>query len=96
MPNTDADGAMIVAERIRRGMLGVRIDVGGAFAGVTVSIGVNTIWPNEALSGLKTLLDIVDRALYKAKQSGRNRVVEASTLPDHGRNDELEQFRLSS
>lgn len=80
MPNTDADGAMIVAERIRRGMLGVRIDVGGAFAGVTVSIGVNTICPNEALSGLKTLLDIVDRALYRAKETGRNRVVEASAL----------------
>jgi diguanylate cyclase len=96
MPNTDADGAMIVAERIRRGMLGVRIDVGGAFAGVTVSIGVNTVRPEEALSGLRTLLDIVDRALYQAKQSGRNRVVEASALPDREQDNELQQFGLSS
>ena len=80
MPNTDADGAMMVAERIRRGMQGVRIDLGDALVGVTVSVGVHTIRPVDAMQDMRKLIEIVDQALYRAKALGRNCVVEASTL----------------
>jgi diguanylate cyclase (GGDEF)-like protein len=82
MPNANADGAMIVAERIRRGILGMRVETGGSLAGVTVSIGVHTVLPQETPADLKSLLDAVDRALYRAKQTGRNKVVAASELAD--------------
>jgi len=80
MPNTDTDGAMIVAERIRLGIQRIRIDLGKAIVGVTVSIGVNTIRPGEIMSEMHTLVEAADRALYHAKQLGRNRVVEACAL----------------
>jgi len=80
MPNTDADGAVMVAERIRRGMQGVRVDLGDALVGVTVSVGVHTIRPADAMQDMRKLIEIVDQALYRAKALGRNRVVEASTL----------------
>ena len=72
LPQTSGEAAMQVAERIRRSVEGMRIAHNGTDIAVTVSIGVAT-W-NETVTDLKTMIAAADRALYRAKAAGRNRV----------------------
>ena len=65
LPDTDSDGAKFVAERLRCGIEGIR---------ATISIGVST-YP-EAAKDSSHLIEKADNMLYKAKQSGKNRVCE--------------------
>lgn len=75
LPQTSLGGAMAVAERLRLSI--AKADVGDETSGklgVTVSIGVACLSDCEAETG-KELLQAADRALYVAKDQGRNRVV---------------------
>jgi two-component system cell cycle response regulator len=73
LPDTDRDGAFLVAERLR-----AKIEL-LTFAGelaplrVTVSLGVAT-YPNQGISTVDELLRAADTLLYQAKRDGRNRV----------------------
>ncbi|MBU0961600.1 MAG: GGDEF domain-containing protein, partial [Proteobacteria bacterium] len=70
LPANDEKEAVACAERIRRGIAaGVSKKI--PFP-VTISAGVARY---EAGDSLQTLTDRADQALYKAKQSGRNKVV---------------------
>jgi len=51
----------------------------GARLSVTVSLGA-AVWPTDGKDE-ETLLAAADRALYAAKQAGRNRMAAASALP---------------
>ncbi len=74
MPDTPAEIAGKVAERLRAQIEGERFDAGdGRFLDVTVSIGVATI--TGADTHASAILKRADNALYEAKNSGRNRVV---------------------
>jgi diguanylate cyclase (GGDEF)-like protein len=79
---TDLPGALIVAERIRASTEEVRLAVPGAAepARVTVSIGVASA-PQHGAAASELLL-VADRALYRAKNGGRNRVEAGERLPD--------------
>jgi diguanylate cyclase (GGDEF)-like protein len=79
MPNTEEEGALKTADRIRRSIEEDQVIFEAARISVTASIGV-ACWPSHA-KDTKGLIAAADRALYAAKQSGRNRVVSASTLP---------------
>lgn len=71
LPQTDVDGAMVVAERMRQSV--EQHDFPLAEAGtITVSIGVAT-FPDDAADP-HALIMASDRALYTAKRLGRNRV----------------------
>lgn len=78
MPDTPAEVAATVAERLR-GMIEARpfqLRSGETPLMLTASMGIATIGP-----GIETpeqLLKQADRALYEAKNSGRNRVVAAA------------------
>lgn len=76
MPETAWEEARTAGERIRRAVEGISI-VGEEVlpAGLTVSVGVAS-FPEHADSG-QTLLQAADRALYQAKERGRNQVVGA-------------------
>ncbi len=74
---TDAEAAVIVAERIRSG-IAVRFAGNFGSAMVTASLGVAAI-PGDAVDA-KTLIAAADQALYTAKASGRNRVARAVAL----------------
>ena len=78
LPHTDASGARAIAERIRQGIQHLP-PVAGDSEPVTVSIGLST-WDKRSSASLEQLLLSADRALYEAKNSGRNRVVDAATL----------------
>ena len=79
----DRDGAYQVADRVRAAIAAHPINPGGGYKGgpvaVTVSMGVAVIAPDAAT--IPALMDAADRALYGAKQTGRNRVVAASDSP---------------
>jgi diguanylate cyclase (GGDEF)-like protein len=76
MPNTQH--ADTCAEDCRRNIENLRIlhEDSTTSKYVTVSIGVSTIIP-QLHSDLTEFISSVDRVLYKAKESGRNRVVSA-------------------
>jgi diguanylate cyclase (GGDEF)-like protein len=69
LPQANPEGAMIVAERLRKRMAEIEIP---HFGQVTASLGVAT-FPIHA-SSRDTLVVAADRALYRSKNSGRNRV----------------------
>lgn len=80
LPRTTAREAVLLAERVRAEVEHLRIqqDFGDAIR-VTVSVGVSTL-PLARRSGDRMafgrqLLDEADKAVYGAKQQGRNRVV---------------------
>ncbi|MBF0561306.1 MAG: diguanylate cyclase [Alphaproteobacteria bacterium] len=73
MPKTGIASAVVVAERIRQTIAATPIDIGaGRVLTVTISIGAATVPPRSP--ELSTLVDLADKALYAAKQKGRNRV----------------------
>jgi diguanylate cyclase (GGDEF)-like protein len=75
LPDTDRAGAMRVAEHLRAAMHALSMP--GVKRAVTASFGV-AAFPEDALDG-ETLLRLADRALYAAKQSGRDRVEATSS-----------------
>ncbi len=88
LPSTDYDRAVLVAERIRAA---AEADSGTHEAAfpvrVTVSVGVAS-FPEEDVAVGADLLKLADRALYAAKQAGRNQVVLGRDLPQRDREGE--------
>ena len=80
--DTGAEGARLLAERIRQRVEDLAIEHRASPDGpvLTVSLGVASVVPRAA-SRPEDLVDLADRALYVAKQAGRNRVVRADELP---------------
>jgi diguanylate cyclase (GGDEF)-like protein/PAS domain S-box-containing protein len=76
LPDTDAAGALHVAETIRQGVKNLNISHEKSFVCpyVTLSLGVSSIVPNSE-SSPEILVKYADDALYEAKEKGRNRVV---------------------
>ena len=78
LDNMDKDGAMTVAERIRRTVEEYDFCYENQHVKVTISIGV-TLFNTETnlVTSPKQLVDQADQALYVSKRSGRNRVTFA-------------------
>lgn len=75
LPNTDRDGAYIVAEKIRKDMDNTPIVYRDQVIHITLSVGVAGFTAREAPESLANIISHADAALYQAKESGRNRVV---------------------
>lgn len=75
LPETDHAGALVVAERLREQFASAPLTVGEFEIAQTASFGVST-YPHHRRGALaaETLLEAADRALYQAKNSGRNQV----------------------
>ncbi|UJB33473.1 sensor domain-containing diguanylate cyclase [Chromobacterium sp. Beijing] len=69
LPDTDAEGALVLAERVRAAVSAASDTVAGV---VTVSIGAATARDDDATH--ETIVQRADEALYRAKANGRNRV----------------------
>ena len=75
LPATSQAGAGLVAERVRAAVGSLAINHRDSMlGGVTVSVGVATRWPSDRATDPETLVEAADRALYSAKNAGRNRV----------------------
>jgi len=78
LPGTDAPGAAIVAERLRRRVTEAVHEIGGgSVLRVTASAGHATLQPGSTASA-EMLLASADAAMYAAKRGGRNLVVAGS------------------
>ena len=73
MPETNIEGALIPVQRLRRMVEDFDFEYNGVKAKVTVSIGLTMNY--QDLNTSAEILKSADDALYKAKESGRNRVV---------------------
>ena len=71
LPNTDADGAYILAERLRERVEQAKWKE----RPVTASFGVSTI--EIGMNNGESLIEAADKALYLSKERGRNRVTQA-------------------
>jgi diguanylate cyclase (GGDEF)-like protein len=76
LPETEPEGARIVAEQIMAGMtrLGLPHAFSSAAERVTVSVGVATAARPGPGQTARQLMEEVDRQLYQAKHRGRNRI----------------------
>lgn len=82
---TPLDGAIKLAENLRARIETTKLESEGVSHGVrpvTISIGVAQYREDEPL---KRLVGRADRALYRAKEQGRNRVVSERDIEVHGR-----------
>jgi diguanylate cyclase (GGDEF)-like protein len=91
LPATDLDGAMALAERLRRAVEECAFQVGPHQVKVTVSIGA-AVFPGPGVVGRETLFLVVDRAVYRAKTLGRNRVAWLKVDPGGPGTKEVEQL----
>lgn len=75
IPNSDSEKAKYIADNIRKNIEKLNISHEGSeeYRIVTVSIGIATNIPSGKSSPEK-LINMADEALYRAKDSGRNRV----------------------
>ncbi|MEO0480436.1 MAG: diguanylate cyclase [Planctomycetota bacterium] len=81
LPETDLEGARYVAARMRAAVASLQIEHPTQDRPVTVSLGVCVAVPKPGESA-QVLVDRADRALYHAKNSGRDRVVVAMERGD--------------
>ncbi len=81
LPATDAEGARLVAERIRESVAQNEFRDGAASFPLTISIGIAELGAGEKISTeerLTALFRAADAALYAAKRAGRNRTLIAA------------------
>jgi diguanylate cyclase (GGDEF)-like protein len=70
------DGVVAAAERIRADVQALVIEHDGKRIPVTVSVGVAVHEAEKEAESIEALVARADAALYKAKETGRNRVVQ--------------------
>jgi diguanylate cyclase (GGDEF)-like protein len=80
LPETSLTGALKTAERLREILSKTKFDANGKQRSITVSIGVAGLMRDEL--AVDHAINRADRALYRAKEGGRNRVeVEGPLTP---------------
>ena len=81
LPETDLEGAVEVAERVRERIAGTEIPMvdGSGVMRITTSIGAATV--ARTGTDARALVDAADQALYRAKRSGKNRTEKAVGTP---------------
>lgn len=72
LPSTGEAGAVAFANQVLQQAAAATVHFDGADIRYTVSAGVATFSPD--IAGLDEFLQMADKALYKAKEMGRNRV----------------------
>ncbi len=82
LPDTPAEAARALAERIRASIAAEALLVDGQRIAITVSLGVTTI---AGETDLDQLASEADQAMYQAKRAGRNRVATLDTRTHHFR-----------
>lgn len=73
LPDTDLDGAVMLAENIRQGMHNLPHSYYQEMPKITLCLGVSGLVPNEA-QDVSLLFRAADKAVYRAKEKGKDRV----------------------
>jgi len=77
--NTNSEQTVIAAQELRRAIADLVVNFEGSPIPVTASLGCATLDVQESV---EQLLDRADRAMYRAKAGGRNRVVADEDEPE--------------
>ena len=78
LPDTDEDGAYLVAEAFRRSLAEAKVPHRASERGfLTASVGVATYMPDNLHRSAAEIIQVADEALYSAKAAGRDRVFGA-------------------
>lgn len=81
LPETDATGGWVLAEKIRRDVADLRLTASGRRVAMSVSVGLVT-FPSDG-DTIGELLERADSAMYESKRSGRDRVTGVPVMdPD--------------
>ncbi|WP_441293227.1 GGDEF domain-containing protein [Pseudoalteromonas distincta] len=72
LPNEDSQSAFKIAERLRKTVESTEMDTIGF---ITISIGIST-WPEHS-NDIDQVYKCADKALYHAKEHGRNQCIVA-------------------
>jgi two-component system cell cycle response regulator len=75
MPGTRGDYACLVAERLRRHVAGSPFPIRGGAERIEVTVSIGVAVSMHGADSADRLIKRADEALYKAKQTGRNRVM---------------------
>ena len=86
LPETGIDAASGMAERIRDTLAGTSHDINGVEINVTASLGITDLNAGE-IDSPRSMLALADRALYMAKEAGRNCIVQAHELDGIGQSE---------
>ncbi|NIX01393.1 MAG: diguanylate cyclase, partial [Phycisphaerae bacterium] len=85
LPETDINGAMVIAERLRKKienhpfrLIASDLETPQEIH-ITVSIGVSQALPSSKITA-QELIEQGDRAMYTAKKTGRNKVVSFNEI----------------
>jgi diguanylate cyclase (GGDEF)-like protein len=81
LPATGAEAAVVLAERVRTIVAAATVAAHAQPVRLTISVGIATARRGEPFA---RLLDRADRALYRAKSDGRNRVCVADDTSSSG------------
>jgi two-component system cell cycle response regulator len=75
LPGAGREDVLQAGERIRRAVSETVVEDGASRIVVTVSVGASTY--RDPIDTPEALVSLADRALYEAKDGGRNRVIAA-------------------
>ncbi len=79
LPDASLDGALTLAERFRQAIAAMQVVSGGSRFSLTISLGVAAL---RAQDSADSAMERADKALYRAKTRGRDRVCCESNEPD--------------
>ncbi len=84
LPDSTLKDALLVAERIRHALQGIQFYAELEGITLTASLGVASFSSGQSM-GVDSFIKLADDALYRAKTTGRNRVVfyDPQSSPDH-------------
>jgi diguanylate cyclase (GGDEF)-like protein len=74
LPGCDESSCIVQADRMRRALRDMAMELGDVSLTLTASFGVTSFAPHSHVCG-ETLIRTADEALYKAKRQGRDQVV---------------------
>ncbi len=77
LAETKQESALKIAEKIRTEIAKSPIIAGNYNVTITISAGISMLTPKPT-KNTKVLIDFADKALYKAKNEGRNKVIAYS------------------
>ena len=92
LPETNLDHALTAAERLRQIIESAEVATPEGAVKITASLGLAML--DSTCNTLELLLDCADKALYKAKQAGRNQVKVFNTV-DHKVDKKINQPALN-
>lgn len=75
LPETNGKACMMIAERLRAAIEGLGVKSGDTTVHISISLGLVSIPETEAAS-VNQMVSIADQAMYRAKQAGRNQIVQ--------------------